>query len=204
MPLEEVIAAHHANKTGASLHYLTLYSIAYGLEAKKIFEFGSGYSSMALLEALGVDGKLISCDIRPREEAVPFRQYDNYSNWEFINKPSTEAKEDIARRGPYDLVLHDGSHYGDEVAADIFAIIPYIKRFGILLVHDTQHSELGEDMRAGVRKGLGWAAVPYSMTTLPYGYGLTIIRIEGNAHNGDVTLTRKKLTSDGTSVPAKV
>lgn len=202
MSLQKVVEAHHAGNTGAALHYLTLYSLVYGLEAKKVFEFGSGYSSLALLEGLQEsDGVLTSCDIRERDIACPFSEHKNNPNWNFIQKPSILAIEDVKNNGPYDLVFHDGDHQADVVAQDIQAIIPHMKRFGLLVLHDTHHSELGPAMIDGLSKGLGSDQNKYSIVTLPYGYGLTIVRFESDEyHNGNVQVKRKKKTSVATTI----
>ena len=46
--LEQIAAKAEKGDTGMSLHYGFLYSCVVGLESKKVFEFGSGYSTHAV------------------------------------------------------------------------------------------------------------------------------------------------------------
>lgn len=198
MSIQDILAAHHANTTGMAMHYLTLYSMVYGIEAKKVFEFGSGYSTLAILEGLQEQkGHLYSCDVRPRETACPYVKESN--GWTFLHKKSSDAKNDITQNAPYDLVFHDGSHSLDQVHEDLTNIVKRIKLYGLLLVHDTQHSSLGEEMRMAVRSALQY--IRHSSVTLPYGYGLTIIRIEEIFGNGEIQVSRKKTDSQGITIP---
>ena len=82
--------------------------------------------------------------------------------------------------GPFDLVLHDGAHDRATVEADLAAILPRVRTFGLILVHDTQQPEFHDDMLPAVRAATrGW---PVSLTTLPWACGLTIIRVERSVH----------------------
>ena len=63
--LDFIVKKHHLNDTGLTRHYLTLYSIVLGMESKNVFEFGTGFSTRAMVEALKLTGgKLTSVDIR--------------------------------------------------------------------------------------------------------------------------------------------
>ena len=87
------------------------------------------------------------------------------------------------------MILHDGSHKGDEVLVDLNNIYPYLKHDGILITHDTRHHKLGKAMMGAVNdfiKGKDMEAL-----TLPYGYGITFFRNKGNKEN-KINLTWKK------------
>jgi predicted O-methyltransferase YrrM len=180
--LDQIVQMHHSREGALSLHYLLIYSIVYGLETELAFEFGSGGSTKVILEALKrTNGNLISCNIVSKQELLPDTDDIHLT---YLHMPSEEALKRIDNL-VFDFVLHDGAHDARTVAADLKIIAPKIKQFGILLVHDTQQSKLDE-MREGVIQGL--KGVRYSMTTLPYADGLTIIRIEGNEQNGRIKL----------------
>jgi len=56
MDINEIFKHHHGNYGGFCRHYLTLYSMVLGMEAKSVFEFGCGFSSKAILAALEPTG----------------------------------------------------------------------------------------------------------------------------------------------------
>ncbi len=199
MTLDEIQAAVTARESSLNKHYWTLYSLAYGLQAQKVFEFGAGTSSRVLLEALRITGgHLVSCDLsdpRPAwarngvalDEAIS-RQ------WTFLNVSSAEALTQVGPEG-FDLVLHDGSHEELEVAADIWTILPRMKQFGLLLVHDVEQFELGPQVRRGVLRGVKQSNVQVSVTSLPYSDGLAILRVESPSPCGAVQTTWRKQTT---------
>ena len=62
--LEQIAAKAERGDTGMSLHYGFLYSCVVGLESKNVFEFGSGYSTHIILNALEKTGGILtSCDV---------------------------------------------------------------------------------------------------------------------------------------------
>ena len=77
--IDFIVKKHHLNDTGLTRHYLTLYSIVLGMESKNVFEFGAGFSTQAMVEALkSTGGKLTSVDMRPLSvrSDIPFN-FDN-------------------------------------------------------------------------------------------------------------------------------
>jgi hypothetical protein len=184
---------------GFALHYFLLYSIVYGLEVKNSYEFGAGLSTKVILEALKETGGIhTSCSKSPREE-ICNGVINSNPKWIHNQMLSDDAIKLLRKDDIFDFVLHDGSHKGIVVMKDLQVIVSHMKQFSILLIHDTQHSHLGSSMRSGVVKGL--REVEHSIVTLPYGCGLTIVRIEGNKHNGKVEITRIKKGSKHTTVP---
>lgn len=184
---------------GFSLHYPLLFSIVYGLEAKNCFEFGAGLSTRVILDALEhTGGTHISCSRDPKD-SICKGALKSRKNWAHYGELSSAVLPRLDCELEYknlnfDFVLHDGSHRGPVVAEDLKFIVRRVKRFGMILIHDTQHSNLGGGMRDGVLQGL--AEVPwYSHTTLPYGCGLTLVRIERGFVDDTVEITRRKAGS---------
>ena len=188
--LEDIFQKSKSASTGFSLHYPFLYSCVLGLESKNVFEFGSGYSTHVILNALEETGGILtSCDVTDYSVNPSITEFTKNSNrWNFYHGNSTEIFNDIELE-QYDLILHDGSHVGEEVLVDLNNIYPYLKHDGILITHDTRHHTLGDGMSKAVDDFVQDKDVEYA--TLPYGYGLTFIRNKANIKN-KVELTWRK------------
>lgn len=180
--LEQIAAKAERGDTGMSLHYGFLYSCVVGMESKNVFEFGSGFSTHVILHALEkTEGILTSCDVTNYTDNPNITEYTkNSSQWNFYHGNSNEIFEDIEME-QYDIVLHDGSHIGEEVLVDLNNIYPYLKNDGIIITHDTRHHTLGEGMSKAIEDFVEDKDVEYA--TLPYGYGLTFIRNNANLEN---------------------
>ena len=176
--------------TGFMKHYLTLWSIVDGMEAMETFEFGTGLSTWAILSALNTEAHHTSCDLRPLEgTGVPEHVINAYQDmWTFAQKDSREAIRET--NGPFDFVLHDGSHLPDVVEEDLKLVIPKMKNNSILVIHDTECDLFGKTLQEAVVRALG--DLRHEIITLPYGYGLTIVRILDNKQNGTVKPTWTK------------
>jgi len=185
--LDFIVKKHHLNDTGLTRHYLTLYSIVLGMESKNVFEFGTGFSTQAMVEALKLTGgKLTSVDMRPLSVRpdIPFNfENDNDNIWSFYEGNSLDVVPTLDHSECYDVILHDGSHTGIEVTRDLNNIAPYVKSGGLVLIHDTAHHDLGPEMRAGVANSDLITKYKHDGSTLPYGYGLTIVKIFDNPNN---------------------
>jgi predicted O-methyltransferase YrrM len=177
---EEMLERHHANDAGFCRHYMTLYSIVLGMEAKKVFEFGSGYSSKTILKALShTDGHLYSCDMRRLK--VTAAKYDledeemnkNMDRWTYIQGKSLDVQDKVPDV-LFDVVLHDASHKWQYVKKDLEFIVPKMKNGGLLLVHDTKHPTHNYNLG----KAIEWLKKDNDCVTLPYGYGLSIIKVK--------------------------
>jgi predicted O-methyltransferase YrrM len=177
---------------GFRLHYMTLYSIVYGMEAKNVFEFGCGHSSKVILDALKeTGGKLTTVEMRDIEEIGNNKEVleKESGRWRFINKDSTQVVKHDIKDEAFDVVLHDGAHEVKLVIKDIRGIVRRMKQDGILLVHDTNHKAFPY-LRLAIRIGL--FPYRYEMVTLPYGAGLSIVRLKSNFGNGQAKFTWKK------------
>lgn len=190
MEFDEIIKIHHGSDRGFCRHYLTLYSIVLGLETKLAFEFGTGFSTKVILEALcQTGGSLISCDCRPPGVSdINWKEMEEYKNrWRFIEGRSQEVLKSLKLR-PLDFVLHDGAHNDEIVYDDLKLILPRMKTKSIILVHDVEHKYL--KLRGAVESAL--QGVRSQRMILPYGCGLYVIRIDEDFGNGLVSLTWKK------------
>lgn len=177
--------------TGMALHYGFLYSCVVGMESKSVFEFGSGFSTHVILNALRkTGGKLTSVDIIDSKNNVNITNFcRNNPNWNFWHGNSNDLLANDFDLGQYDLILHDGSHVGEEVLIDLNNIYPHLKHDGIIITHDTRHPSLGNDMLKAVEEFAAGKDVEY--VTIPYGFGLTVMRNKGNLTN-KVELSWKK------------
>ena len=189
--LEQIAAKAEKGDTGMSLHYGFLYSCVVGLEAQKVFEFGSGFSTHVILHALEKTGGILtSCDVTNYSDNPNITKFTQQSDrWSFYHGNSNEMFEDDVEFEQYDLILHDGSHIAKEVLVDLNNIYPYLKHDGILITHDTRHHSLGQGMMSAVEEFA--KDKDLEMCTLPYGYGLTFFRNKGNVDN-KVELTWRK------------
>lgn len=186
-------------QTGLAIHYPLIYSIVAGLETKVGFEFGMGYSTNVIYEALKLTGgKLytISTDHRNRLIWHLGGDPDNIVYYQGESKAlSKDYVTNLAERGEYlDFVLHDGAHDYETVSHDLAMILGYMKQYSILLVHDTLHSHCGKGVRKALEENL--IGIEHSRVRLPFGFGLDIIRIEGNEQNGKIELKLHKPTSE--------
>jgi len=187
---------HKLQTGGFTLHYMMLYSIIYGMEAKNVFEFGCGHTSPVILSALEhTGGKLTTNDKRDIKETgnTPELLEQYKDSWRYVQKFSDEALKHDIKGEKFDVVLHDGAHEPQIVMRDIRKIVKHMKQDAILLVHDTNHKSFPY-LPLAVRLGL--FPYRYEKVTVPYGFGLTIIRLKSNFGNGKVELTWKKDKSE--------
>lgn len=192
MQFAEIIKKHHANDAGFCRHYLLLYSIALGMETKSAFEFGAGFSSKVILKALEqTGGELITCDTRSVEgtgnSKADIEKYKH--NWRYVQGDSLDVVKKL-KDETFDLILHDGSHDWETVEKERKNILPRCKKNSILLVHDTEHPTQDYQLTKSVEEAL--RGCRHSKTTLPYGCGLTIVRIEQDFGNGEVEIKWRK------------
>lgn len=174
---------------GFDLHYPLLYGLIIGMEAKNVLELGAGFSTPTILAALEqTGGNLITCDQRSIEQTgndPSLKQ--QYPSWKYLEGNTDDMLPTITKER-FEVILHDASHDVFPVYKDLRKIIPLVKQNGIILVHDTEHPAFRH--KWAVRLALLFTC--HKKITLPYGYGLTVIRILGNRKNGRVSLTWTK------------
>ena len=145
---DQIHQKYLCSDTGFSLHYSFLYSLVLGLEAKHVFEFGSGFSTHCILHALEITGgELSSCDVRTTDENKAITDYTKKSSiWNFIHGNSNLALQNH-KHAYYDLILHDGSHTCNQVVRDLdnifsailfFSFSNYPKWFGQVVCNTPQ------------------------------------------------------------------
>lgn len=162
---------------GLALHYPLLRAAVVGLDARDTFEFGAGGSTKVILEALpSVQSFHLSISTESKDQIQKHYAIDPALAWDHRQGLSQEMREILTPDSRLDLVLHDGSHAADVVAEDVAWVWPHLRCCGLLLVHDTQHSYVGAEVCADLARGL--AGARFTATTLPYGFGLTIVRRE--------------------------
>jgi predicted O-methyltransferase YrrM len=201
--IRRVCEQHHGmpGLGGFTRHYLTLYSIVFGMEAKNVFEFGMGFSTQTIVEALkSTGGKLTTCESRGVESYRKQMDFDIVAQatemghpvygdgdiWTMHQGDTTKIVPEL-NHPPYDVVLHDGSHQRGQVSTDLNNILPHIKEGGVLLVHDTNHHDLGGAMRAAIDDS-NLKNYKHERISLPYSYGLTIIRLLSSKTNERVQI----------------
>ena len=188
--ISRIVDAHHGSSSGFSRHYLTLYSIILGIEAKSVLEVGAGFSTQTILAALKeTGGKLMTFDMRDlKGTGNPESLRTEFANaWTYVQGDTRNTLHTIEKM-TFDVILHDGSHEWRVVLKDLRKILPHIKQNGLLLVHDTEHPAF----RLKFATRLALIGYRHEIVTLPYGYGLTIVRILGNKRNGSVRTTWEK------------
>ena len=191
--LDYIFEAMEKRELGLASHYLFLYSAVIGVGAKQVFEFGTGLSTRVILEGLKqTGGSLNSCSTEDRKSIVERHSVPDVEEWRHHQGLSEEMVSTL-ELPPLDLVLHDGAHNAPVVEADLRAVFPKLKQYGLLLLHDTQHSYTGSAMRVAVKKVVQDFDV--SLVTLPYGFGLTIFRVETSEHAAVQTCSVDKKTS---------
>ena len=86
--------------------------------AKRVLEIGmfTGYSALAMAEALPEDGKLITCDVNPATTEIARRYFAESAHGHKIEIKLGPARETLkALKGPFDLCFIDADKesYGD-------------------------------------------------------------------------------------------
>jgi predicted O-methyltransferase YrrM len=174
---EEMFRVFSQEKGSINKHLLIIYSLAVGVNAQRVMDLGVGDTTQALRAAVRVTGgTLFSCDIDRERFAGLLKQAD--PQWELYLEPSDLFIRRMAP--PFDFVLHDAGHEYWQVRQDLRLILPMMRQFGVICVHDTQHGEIGEQMPKAVRDGCKDYQV--SWVHLPFSYGLTVLRVEESAH----------------------
>jgi predicted O-methyltransferase YrrM len=172
----ELLEAFVNPDLATSKHLLILYSLVVGLGAKQVLDLGIGTTTRALRAAALKTGAVVfSCDRDPRFTTMSSLQDDH---WKLLLGPSETSLKSLP--GPFDFVMHDAAHDYFQVKLDLQLILPKVKKFGMICVHDTQQTDLSSDMLAAIRDAVVGHKV--SLTTLPFNAGLTIIRIEDSSH----------------------
>ncbi len=169
------------DRYSTSKHLLTLYSIAKGLPAQNILEIGFGRSSFVLAKAAGENkGRLVTCDMRDFSYLL---NADELAVTTFVNGKSDKVWEAHIPTEGFDFAFLD-YFSGEGIPADFVQqelkhCIGAMKQNGIIAIHDTI---VGKYTIGSVldRLKLNWIGIhrpEWEILSLPYNYGLGLIRI---------------------------
>lgn len=162
-------------------HLLTLYTIARFLPAKVAVEIGTDDGSSTIPLLLGMmenDGVLYSIDPAPcgiAKDRVNAAAMD--LRWRFINKRSADAVQDVPPL--IDLLFIDGDHSAGGVRADWENYSPLVRRNGLVLFHDAMNQKEFPGIYTLIETDIRPNWGEYECCTLPFGWGLTIVRRVG-------------------------
>ena len=156
-------------------YQLTLYTLALGLNAQLIYEWGVGVSTLAFLRAVQrTGGKVVSCDINEQRADLIYQNApEMLRQWEFHHLSSEEMHPLLTREA--DLIFIDGCHSYSCVLWEVQAYWPLLRCDGLMVLHDTRSFQGGPDRVAMqiARKGI-------EVVELPYSCGLAIIHKRPN------------------------
>jgi len=169
---DELFEWVHRNE-GSSKHLLIIYSLVLGLQAKVIIDIGLGLTTRVLRTAAKETGGVVySFDFDRRRFGHLLAQQD--AQWHLTLAPTSSSLPTAPTF--IDFAVHDGAHDYGNVKRDLEILLPRMRQFGIICVHDTQQPDLHGDMLAAIADATRNFKV--SITNLPFGCGLAIIRIE--------------------------
>lgn len=166
-----------------SKHLLTLYSIARGLNAKNILEIGSGRSTCVLSKAAYENGgELVSCDM---VDISMLLSDEEKSVTKFLLGKSELV---WSKSGGYDFAFLDYfSDVGLEVSyieGEINKCIEKMKTDGIITIHDAYVKKY-PNISLSMKK-IAENREDVECITIPFNYGLGIIRCIGRSVYGKV------------------
>jgi predicted O-methyltransferase YrrM len=186
---DEVLLSWFNDAYSTSGHLLTLYSLARGLKAQNILEVGFGRSSFVLMRAAAENhGYLCACDRRD------FR-YLLTAEERRVTTYVCKKVEAIWKGGynGFDLAFLD--YFSSKTCSRAFCAdelhqcIARMRQNGVIAVHDTLqqyegiHGAIAEILKRPDVEGV----------TLPFGYGLTLLRcLAPSSHGAICDSFRKK------------
>jgi caffeoyl-CoA O-methyltransferase len=105
------------------------------MAAKRVLEIGmfTGYSALAMAEALPEDGKLITCDVNPETSEIARRYFAESAHGHKIEIKLGPAKETLkALKGPFDLCFIDADKEGYDDYYD--RALDLVRRGGLIVL----------------------------------------------------------------------
>lgn len=168
-----------------SKHLLTLYSLARGLNAKIVVEIGFGRSSFVLARATAENaGRLYTCDVQDfsyllstQEKAVTeFSLGDSANFW----TKDWSAGIDLAFLDYFSAE----SVSLDFCLQEILRCLSFMKANGLVVLHDAMVEKY--QLRQALRLLMEQQNGSLELVTLPYNYGLGIIRYRGPSVFGEL------------------
>lgn len=186
---DEILLQWFNDRYSTSKHLLTLYSIARGLQAKKIVEIGFGRSSFVLAKAAFENkGEFLTCDQRDfsyllnetERSVTTFVQGNSDVLWQQL-----EEGVDFAF---LDYFSAPGIHK-DFVIHELNMCLHYLKENGIIAIHDTIVEKYNIDQALDHFK-TKWRGlrpnIDLEICSLPFNYGLGLIRRRVHSEFGEI------------------
>ena len=109
--------------------------------AKRILEIGmfTGYSALAMAEALPADGQLITCDVNPETTEIAWRYFATSPYGHKIEIKLGPAIETLkSLKGPFDLCFIDADKQGYSAYYDL--CIDLVRRGGLIVLDNMLQS----------------------------------------------------------------
>lgn len=158
-------------------HWPVLHALVVGLKAKRIVDLGIGGTTKVIRTAARLTGGVVhSCDYdRPRFQALLNHQTEH---WKLALCPSSAFLREM--EGPIDFAMHDAAHDLAQVREDLSHLLPKMRTFGMIAIHDTHEPEFRTELIDALQDLA--RQHPLSFTTLPYACGLTLVRVEASPY----------------------
>lgn len=169
-------------------HEFFLYSLVRGVRPKRILEIGvrDGVSTLAMTQAVHDGNVAVDYHVCDIDSKCLLLQPQLPLTINFHIQPSDDLA--LEWKFPIDLLLIDGCHEYSQVYRDFTNYLPFITTGGFVLFHDTNPSDIDKHPGAcwdayrildDLRKLKLQDVIEY--ITLPYSYGLTVVRVTGPA-----------------------
>lgn len=183
---DDIIFKWYRDGYSVSRHLLTLYSIAGSIGSENILEIGFGRSSFVLAKAaFESSARFTTCDTRD------FSYLLNGSERKVVNfvHGSSDSVWKRFEKTGIDFAFLD--HFSDEditrsfIQQEIETCLQYLKTDGVIAIHDTIVKKY--KLRSVMSHWrLGFLKKQYELLSLPYCYGLGLIRKIGPSKYGIV------------------
>lgn len=190
MSLDDLESIVLNGKGDSDKHVLTLYSIAIGMNAKRILELGvrGGSTTLPLvLAACQNGGVLTSVDIENTSFKLP--DIVSPSSWKFIKQDALSFLKLDNPSEPYDMIFIDDWHAYNHVKDELKEIDRLVSPRTVILIHDLMYGNTCPHYHSDITLKEGqWAnGGPYravaelpsqfwEFATLPFNNGLTLLR----------------------------
>lgn len=160
------------------------------MKARSILEIGvfTGYSALAMAEALPVDGKLVACEIDPYAASFAQNQFNQSKDGQKINLiigDAVDSVQELSNAGKsFDLIFIDADKLGYQTYLDIILSGSLLAPDGLICVDNTLMQ--GQPFMSGTKTPNGEAIALFNANLasdtrvekvlLPIRDGLTLIR----------------------------
>jgi len=185
---DEIIMKWFRDYYSASKHLLILYSIARGLNAKKILEIGFGRSSFVLAKAVHENnGKLVCCDYRTGKKNINYSYLFSKKEKKVVDFVCGDTNLIWERDEGFDFAFMD--YFGKPgkkipyLRNEVENCVNKMKTNGVIAIHDVfvENCRIRDAIKEVFlsRKDLEYMV-------LPYNYGLGLFRYKGESKYGEI------------------